>query len=205
MAGVTGAGWNGPGARRIGCGHFAREWAEHSGLARAEPPAPEREATWIEKPAGYNRSGLRIQAIRIRNSVVRQHVICERTMKPCLSMPTSVPMQTGERPVAHGPAACSLSPGYGKPRLTRVRCERGSGLSLVTQPPTRGHGTESSTPKRHRRESAKSHRAATPWIEARRTQARDLRLTMIPHSNKNDSHYEYNDGIPDTVGLVELR
>ena len=190
MAGETGAGWNGPGARRSGRDHFARERAEHPGLARAEPPDPEREATSIEKPAGYNCSGLRIQAIRIRNSVGRQHVTCERTMKPCVSMPTSVSKETGGRPVAHGPAACSLSPGYGKPRLTRVRRERGSGLSLVTQPPTRGHGTESSTPKRRRRESAKSHRAATPWIEARRTQARDLRLTMIPYPNKNDSHYD---------------
>ena len=111
--------------------HFAKEWAEQPGLARAEPPAPEREATSIEKAAGYNRSGLRIQAIRIRNSDAWQHVTCERTTRPCLSLPTSVPLEADGRPVAHGPAAHSPSPGYGKPRRARVRCERASGLSFV--------------------------------------------------------------------------
>ena len=39
-------------------------------------------------------------------------------MSPCLSLPTSVPMEAAGRPVAHGPVACSPIPGFEKLRVT---------------------------------------------------------------------------------------
>ena len=78
-AGETCAGWTGPGARQSGREPLREGMGATTGSCTSRASNSGMRNDTDRKAAGYNRSELRIQAIRIRNSDGRQHATCERT------------------------------------------------------------------------------------------------------------------------------